>query len=64
MDKTNVIYFRVSHKQLINDAKVKVRSEVFMIPNGNELHQITLNDSEEDDCSKEFIEVINSIKLR
>lgn len=64
VDKTNVVYFRVSHKQLIDDSKVKVRSEVFMIPNGNELHQITLNDSDEDDCSKEFIEVINSIKLR
>lgn len=63
VDGVAVVHFSIVHNQVIDGITAKIRSHIYMIPNGNTLYQLTFNDYEGDDCSKEFEEAIKSIKL-
>lgn len=63
IDGVAVVYFQMVHNQIIDGVSVKIRSRIYMIPNGDSLYQLTFNDCQGDDCSTEFEESIKSIKL-
>ncbi|MES2485076.1 MAG: hypothetical protein V4581_03905 [Bacteroidota bacterium] len=59
----DAVSFSIIHLQLIDNVKIKVKSIVYMIPDKHTLIQITFNDFENDNCSKEFKKAIKSIRL-
>ncbi|MFN7045758.1 MAG: hypothetical protein ACK4M1_11240 [Flavobacterium sp.] len=63
IDGIESIHYSLGYEKTLNDSVYKVRVRAYLIPNGETLFQITLNDSEDRDCSKTYDSIVKTICL-
>lgn len=63
IDGIKTVHYSFSFAKTFNDTIYRARSRAYIIPNDETLFQVTLNDSEDRDCSKTYDSIVKTIRL-